>query len=150
MLHLIGKSDIKLIKNMVDVVYTKSMEGLENAQHKRSHRGNYTLNYTSWYNRVYECYEYHIELLHYGTCIFEYESRLGSEKLKHIYVCSDSDRNAINTLISYLGLIKVKIYRKDWCWYVDIPTALVAGEDPVTYGSYIPVRPTWLIEYRFK
>lgn len=100
MLELNGKTNIKLIKNMVDVVYSKSMAGLENAQHKRSHRGNYTLNYTSWYNRVYNCYEYNVELLHYGTCIFEYESRNATEKLKHIYVCSDSDRNASNMVIT--------------------------------------------------
>lgn len=149
MLELTGKYNIKLIKDMVDVVYSKSREGLENAHHKRSHRGSYTLNYTSWYNRVYGYYEYNVELLHYGTCIFEYESRKGTEKLKHVYVCSDSDRNAINTLIDYLGLIHVRIYRKGYQWYVDMPIALTEWGQLFYGATYIPTPANDLVTFRF-
>lgn len=149
MLELNGKNSVKLIENMVDVVYFKSYRPYRSEHAKYSRRGAYELYYNSWYNEQSGYNEYKVKLRHYGTVIFEYTSRGGIEQLHEIYVCSDSDRNAINTLIEYLGLIHVTIWRNDWTWYVKMPTRLNAKHYRVPGREFVPTRGTETETFKF-
>lgn len=125
MLELNGKADIKLIQNMVDVavvpdrvLYNHKATAFDNGvpYEKSSRRGNYELEYVGFIkpDRVTS---YTVRLWHFDTIIYEYEAYGYCGKVTNFHIESDSDRNAVNTLIKYMGLPVIRIFRKNYVWY---------------------------------